>query len=102
LIVRTGRRASDLTVRSITTGAPAGRLAFRARPAFACLNPDRIVVGEQRLSIARLPSLKAEWSQPVAGASTIDSIAVTRSFIAYTTDGSLNVWVVPLPPPARL
>ena len=94
LVARDGPKLEALMVRSLTTGQTMGRRSYRARPAFACAEPDELVIGEHRLESARLPSLAPRWAQPVTG-SQVHSVAVLRHFIAYRVVGSTEAVLAP-------
>jgi hypothetical protein len=57
---------------------------------------DELLIGGERLELARLPGLTPRWARSV-GRSPVSGVAALQDFLAYTVEGSLDVVIVPRP-----
>lgn len=92
LIVTEGRR---LTVRSAKTGEVRGKTSYEKPPVVACVDADRVVVGERRLRMASIPSLKLLWVKPISG-SSVSEVVATSGLVAYRVTDRPGVVLLPL------
>lgn len=90
LIVVDGDKANRIDVRSFATGKLVSQRIYPARASLACTRDGALLVGQQRLEEAQLPSIKPRWSLSV-GTQPIREIAALQDYAAYSVRGSNDV-----------
>jgi hypothetical protein len=91
LILKEGPR---VTVRSAATGDIQGQASYSRTPVVACIGQDRGFVGEARLVLADLPSLRVIWKKDFGA--PITDVRAMKNFVAFRLANSAAVFLLPL------
>jgi hypothetical protein len=76
LVVRAGAAQASLDVYALSTGTRRGRASYGSIAPIACVGTDMLLVGERRLTLARLPMLDPAWTSDIERDASIRSVAV--------------------------
>ncbi|MDD1619925.1 MAG: hypothetical protein LUQ11_00475 [Methylococcaceae bacterium] len=96
LVVNEGKHQEQLTVLEMATGKIRSRRKFHSHPRIACAGEDQLAIAERSLEQAQLPALNSTWHASIGKDQIIELAALPR-YLAYRTEKSLDVILMPSP-----